>query len=59
MVTHCGLYPRRWHLSCPLGREAQATEAVHDKLKAPKVNSFTEGEVTTRQVFTVGGDGKL
>jgi hypothetical protein len=29
-----------------------APESLH------KVNDFTEGEATTRQAFTIGGDGK-
>jgi hypothetical protein len=42
----------------PLGREAQAAEAVGHELKAPKAKGFTEGEAIARQAFNVGGDGE-
>jgi hypothetical protein len=42
----------------PLGKEAQAAEAVGNGLKAPKANGLTEGEATAHQAFTVGGDGE-
>jgi hypothetical protein len=34
--------------SPPPRGEAQATKAVNDEHEAPKVNSFIEGEATTR-----------
>jgi hypothetical protein len=43
--------------SSPLG-ESQAIGAVGDGLKAPKMNGFIEGEATTRQAFTIGGDAE-
>jgi hypothetical protein len=45
-------------MSTLLGGEARATEVVGDELKVPKANSFTEGESTTCQMFTIGNDGK-
>jgi hypothetical protein len=38
--------------------EAQAVEAVGDEVKAPKANSFTEGDATACQTFTVSDDGE-
>jgi hypothetical protein len=43
----------------PLGREAHAADAVSDELRASKANTFTEGEATTRQAFSVVDDGEL
>jgi hypothetical protein len=40
----------------PPGREAHATKAVSDELKASKVNGFTKGEATARQTFTINGN---
>jgi hypothetical protein len=37
--------------------EAQDAELVGDELEAPKANSFTDGEATTHQAFTVDSDG--
>jgi hypothetical protein len=38
--------------------EAQVTKVVRDELEAPKANSFTEGEATARQRFTVRNDSE-
>jgi hypothetical protein len=56
-VARCGLSSRRQCLSPP-GREAQTVEVVGDELKAPKANSFSEGEATARQTITIGGEGE-
>jgi hypothetical protein len=44
--------------SLPPGREAQATEAIGDELKALKANGFAMGEATICQTFTIGEDGE-
>jgi hypothetical protein len=38
-------------------RGVDATEEVGNELEILKVNSFTEGESTARQMFTVDSDG--
>jgi hypothetical protein len=50
--------PTKMTPESPPGGEAQAAETVDDKLKAPKMNGFTEGETTTCQVLSVSGDGE-
>jgi hypothetical protein len=42
----------------PPGREAHLGKVVGDELKALKANNFVKGESTTRQTFSVDGDGK-
>jgi hypothetical protein len=58
MATRCGCSHEDSTRFSPLGKEAQAAEAVGDELKAPKVNGFAEGEDTAHQAFTIGGNGE-
>jgi hypothetical protein len=57
-VTHCGLAHEGNARVIPPKREAQTTEAVSDKLKAPKANGIAEGEAIAHQTFTISGDGE-